>query len=152
MKEVTVIAGNFIIPSCLLFINLMIRSGKKIPASTGADIILFFAGFDAMVLFSYKDFTPLIQLQDFKDNIIPIFTTLLIIGFAIWIATVNYVEKHILINYDYSNHKYKRFPIVRFIFAMGSIFAVITVHVSTFLCREDSNVNFCLAIVEAAHN
>lgn len=123
-------------PLLVFLLNVLVRSDREIPQSTGADLLLVFLLFDTTVLIAHGDFEPLIRDVSVRQNMVAFFVTMLLSTLVVWTILVGKVEKRILQSFSFQSGTYNSgFPVFWWIGSWSLVVAVVLAHVWSFVHR-----------------
>lgn len=115
------------IPLIVVLGNGWVRWLFKSPQSAAADLILAMVVFDAAVSLQAHDFQPFVKTLMFKENLAPIYMSLLLINIFIWMGTAFKLEPNLLSEFDFNQRQYKRSPRKLILYSyLVSVFVLLT--------------------------
>jgi hypothetical protein len=106
MAQAALLVGTIVIPVALFLLNVILRSGRGIPQSTAADVLLLLPAFDAGILLDTASFQKLVADQGARDYLGTFSTGSLVVCLLFWGVAVIILEKQLLSYYDLRRNRY----------------------------------------------
>jgi hypothetical protein len=119
--------GTLLAPLFALLVNFRVRGWKNAYLTGGADFTLMQATFCLTALILSKDTAQYIRRKDFQENIVPIFTIMLVLTGLLWLWTMVNVESepHVFTSGSWIQRARKQVQILFAWFASIGLFSTI---------------------------
>ncbi len=134
-ENTIVVTQCVILPGAALIMNVIVRSKKEMPFSTGADIALLAIVFDFAVLVDHGPFEGLLHFTEFKEIIRAIFAILAVVSLCIWLLLVTWIEPPLFLEFQHSGKGYVRIKTWLFILGLTLSFGLLAAHMWVFWYR-----------------
>jgi hypothetical protein len=106
MGQAILLVSAIVAPVALLILNVILRSGRGLPQSTAADVLLLLPALDATIILDPASFQQLVPDQNVRGMLGALSMGSLFICLVSWSFAVTYLEKWVLAYYDARRRRY----------------------------------------------
>ncbi len=134
-NQITLIVSSAVVPVFALILNVFVRSSRRAPQSTGADILLLLLAFDLTVILSANEFAPLVRSYLLRLSIIPVHIALFCLGLLVWYKAVTFLEDRVTSGFDSHANRYTNHSVFWLIGSWSIVLLLISAHILTFMYK-----------------